>query len=406
MTASAVEWVLVIYYGVTVHKATYGRLSNASYSKDYIQLYRTKKFLNDLPFAFAASEDEKKSIPLTFRWPKGSAPGTLFRRSADRPHLTWETSKGAPQAWRMALTSGDDTAETIPGNPGRDNAAGANEEFAKFAERGAGQPYLMAVKLRDQPDVLHLRAYLHMPSPHLSWADSRLLPSQVQGLLAQASAKSNLAWMNFASGADSEPLLFDPDKNHDAWGIAAEADPDGAIAAKLAAMHPASLDSDGAAEALLTSQEETDIFRARIEDGDFEVDDTTSSVKVRGSAQRAFSEKVKRNYEWRCAVSGISTRSMLVGAHIVPWSQDKKIRLDPANGICLSVFFDKVFELGLILINDDLTISVRWDKVGADAKLAEALEAYEGKKLRSPLASAPRADFLRRRRDLSKAAPS
>ena len=38
MAAQPVEWVLVIYYGPSAHRATYGRLGGTKYTKDYIQL--------------------------------------------------------------------------------------------------------------------------------------------------------------------------------------------------------------------------------------------------------------------------------------------------------------------------------------------------------------------------------
>ncbi|KGX48021.1 hypothetical protein Y043_6283 [Burkholderia pseudomallei MSHR2138] len=42
MAAQPVEWVLVVYYGPSAHRATYGRLSNTKYTKDYIQLSRKR----------------------------------------------------------------------------------------------------------------------------------------------------------------------------------------------------------------------------------------------------------------------------------------------------------------------------------------------------------------------------
>ncbi|MBR7559829.1 HNH endonuclease, partial [Mycobacterium tuberculosis] len=83
--------------------------------------------------------------------------------------------------------------------------------------------------------------------------------------------------------------------------------------------------------------EQVEAFREQIKNKNYEVDDSYATAKTRGSAQRAFSEEVKKIYDFRCAITGIDTKDFLVAAHIVPWSQDKSIRLDPSNGICLSL---------------------------------------------------------------------
>lgn len=62
------------------------------------------------------------------------------------------------------VADGADTAETISGNPTERTPAAADNEFAQLGSRGAGQPYLLAVVLRDEPNTWHLRAYLiHNP---------------------------------------------------------------------------------------------------------------------------------------------------------------------------------------------------------------------------------------------------
>src|SRR5690606_20929843 len=108
----------------------------------------------------------------------------------------------------------------------------------------------------------------------------------------------------------------------------------------------------------------------------------------------------KENYGWKCAVTGIVGRDFLVAAHIVPWSHDSSIRLDPANGICLSVLVDRAFETGHLIISDDLTVKVNWAKVGGDKRPGEALRSVDGVRLSSPRADAPKVDYLRRRRKL------
>lgn len=110
---------------------------------------------------------------------------------------------------------------------------------------------------------------------------------------------------------------------------------------------------------------------------------------------------MKKNYNFKCAITGVHTKDFLVAAHIVPWHADKKIRIDPSNGICLSLIMDRAFENGFIIIEDDLTLKVAWEKVGADSALESYLKLYDGKKLTAPLLSAPKPEYLQRRRTLT-----
>lgn len=61
---------------------------------------------------------------------------------------------------------------------------------------------------------------------------------------------------------------------------------------------------------------------------------------------------------------------------------------------------DRAFENGYLLIEDDLTIRIDWDKVGDDQVLRNQLEPYDGKKLNSPIQGEPKVEYLQRRRAL------
>lgn len=282
----------------------------------------------------------------------------------------------------------DSTAETIPGDPGHSDPAKATVEFDLLASRGAGQPYLMAIKLRGEKNTLHLRVYLADAKTEFNWANVNLLPSEIQALVAKTSRRLALAWAEFIGSAEP-PILFDPTKNHDAW---VEARPHLEMGSGL---------GDAEAEKLEFSAEELEGFREKITNESYEVADTFTTVKTRGSAQRAFAEVVKSNYGFRCAITGIDTADFLVASHIVPWSQDPSIRLDPSNGLCLSSLMDRAFEKGYIYIEDDLSVSVNWSKVGDDAALGDLLKAHDGQKLATVASGAPRKEYLKRRRALS-----
>lgn len=446
MTALPVEWVLVIYYGPSAHRATYGRLDgrDTKYTKDYIQLSRKSDFISAVTSLFPVASSGAGSVPLTYKWPLGTTPGKLIFHSADRPHLAWEMRLGAPKAWKMSLAPSEVTAETIPGNPTHLNSTAKEEERALLASRGAGQPYLMAIKLRDEPGTLHLRAYLANPSENYTWANVQLVPQDIQSLVAKTSQRSALAWSFIQSGGTApsakvndavsrliasensasvidaldtdtgralttylqQPaygLFFDPTRNHDAWlqpvplseEVAASV-PD--LLELLKARFPETPQGDAVAETFEVSAEEVDAFREQIKHKNYEVPDSHATVKTRGSAQRVFAEAVKSNYGFRCAITGIDTKDFLVAAHIVPWSEDQSIRLDPSNGICLSLLVDRAFENGCLLIEDDLTIRVNSNQIGDDLALRSQFEPYDGQKLSIPVEGAPNPEYLQRRR--------
>ena len=448
MAALPIEWALVIFYGPSAHRATYGRLDgrDTKYTKDFIQLSRKADFLQALASLFPVSADHDGSVPITYRWPLGETPGALVFNSADRPHLKWETHLGAPKAWKMTLAPSETTEETIPGNPSHLEFDSAEEELALLSDRGAGQPYLLAVKLRDQPRTLHLRVYLDNPSPNFSWADLKLAPQAIQDLAASTSQKSALASSLFLGGgsaptakvtdalallettdnyalvvntldeetgraltnyllAPGHGLFFDPTRNHDAWAQAepltekiAESIDD--LLLLLKARFPPAMEDDAAAETLDTDPEDVEAFVEQIEQKNYEVLDSTMTVKSRGSAQKAFADAVKGNYEYRCAITGIATKDFLVASHIVPWSKDQSIRLDPTNGICLSLLVDRAFEKGYLQVEDDLTIRIDWVRVGDDEMISAILAPYDGQPLRPPTKEAPKAEYLQRRRAL------
>lgn len=446
MTALPVEWVLVIHYGLSAHRATYGRLDGTSYTKDYIQLYKSSAFTETLQTHFPNLFTGAGLLPLTYKWPAGSAQGALVLRSADRPHLKWDTAIGAPLAWKMSPTPSTASAETIPGNPLQTSSEAADREFSSLQASGVGQPYLMAIKLYGEVGTLHLRTYIKNPSSDYEWANIQLAPVQIQKLADKTSPGKALAWSTIESGgsflskniidtllkvatSDSSAsvldsidadtgqrifaylqrpaygLFFDPTRNHDAWHqatpIPAEIKASSEkILELLKAQSALHQQADSVAETLETSPEEVDAFRKKVEEKNYEVPDSHATTKTRGSAQKVFADAVKTNYGFQCALTGIKTKSYLIASHIVPWSKDQSIRLDPSNGICLSLLVDKAFEAGHLIIDDDHTVRIDWNKISDDSALQSLLAPYHGQKLTLPISDAPKKEYLQRRREL------
>ncbi|NNM94619.1 MAG: HNH endonuclease [Bacteroidia bacterium] len=85
-------------------------------------------------------------------------------------------------------------------------------------------------------------------------------------------------------------------------------------------------------------------------------------VKVRGKAQPLFRKALIDVYGSRCALCGFSVEHALEASHIVAWSVSKSDeKLDVRNGILLCATHHKLFDSHLIRINNDFSISVRYE---------------------------------------------
>ena len=129
------------------------------------------------------------------------------------------------------------------------------------------------------------------------------------------------------------------------------------------------------------------------EDIDYRVEDKRANVKIRGKDQRDFSLQVKLNYQYRCAISGITSKEFLIASHIIPWAVDWDNRKNPFNGICLSSLLDTAFDKGYITIDQQYRVVIS-NKAKEDKALFEYLKQYEGKKLEVPKQYLPKQDFL------------
>lgn len=100
-------------------------------------------------------------------------------------------------------------------------------------------------------------------------------------------------------------------------------------------------------------------------EGDFpsnEVVDYTGREKVTSTmvrvGQNFFRRSVLSAYNYHCCISGLAIPQLLVASHIIPWRVDYANRLNPRNGLCLSVLHDKAFDVGIITIAEDMTVKV------------------------------------------------
>lgn len=123
------------------------------------------------------------------------------------------------------------------------------------------------------------------------------------------------------------------------------------------------------------------------------------SVKQR-LHQAFFRDAVISSYNNRCCVTGLPLVECLVAGHIVPWSVDERRRADPTNGVCLSATFDRLFDCGLVTIDDDLTLCVsgRVRKL-KDQSAVELVAARHGQRIIPPVRFYPDPACLRWHRE-------
>lgn len=125
----------------------------------------------------------------------------------------------------------------------------------------------------------------------------------------------------------------------------------------------------------------------------------TVTVKQR-LHQAFFRDAVISSYNNRCCVTGLPIVECLVAGHIVPWSVDEHRRADPTNGVCMSATFDRLFDCGLLAIEDDLTLRVSGRVRNLkDQAAAELIAARHGQTIIPPARFYPDPACLRWHRE-------
>jgi putative restriction endonuclease len=120
-------------------------------------------------------------------------------------------------------------------------------------------------------------------------------------------------------------------------------------------------------------------------------------IRVRVN-QSFFRRRILSAYEFRCCVTGLSVRELLVASHIIPWSQDTANRLNTRNGLCLNPLHDCAFDRHLMSIDSDFR--VRFSRRLLDSSQNERaslswLLSFEGEALRLPTNFSPDPCFLK-----------
>ncbi len=121
------------------------------------------------------------------------------------------------------------------------------------------------------------------------------------------------------------------------------------------------------------------------------------TVKTRVN-QAVFRKIILATYNNTCCISGIDTPELLIASHIVPWSIDKKNRLNPMNGLCLNAILDKAFDVGLMTVSAvdyKIVISEKLKKKNPPISIQENFLNHDGCEIKLPDRFLPSKELLK-----------
>lgn len=126
--------------------------------------------------------------------------------------------------------------------------------------------------------------------------------------------------------------------------------------------------------------------------GELDLEDVAPGIDVpvdavRREGQQMFRCIVAMNFDQRCCITGIATRSLLVASHIRPWAESGPMeRTDPSNGLYLNRLHDGLFDRHLMTLDEDLCIeyadSVR--RENGEEAFETFFGRYEGTRIAEP----------------------
>lgn len=127
--------------------------------------------------------------------------------------------------------------------------------------------------------------------------------------------------------------------------------------------------------------------------------ETFVTVKQRVN-QQFFRKAILSSYNYKCCISDVNIKSMLVASHIIPWSENKENRLNPSNGLCLNSLYDKAFDKGLITLgnNYEVILSKKLSELNNNFIRAN-FKKINGQKIQLPTKFLPNKTFLKYHND-------
>ncbi len=101
--------------------------------------------------------------------------------------------------------------------------------------------------------------------------------------------------------------------------------------------------------------------------------------------QKAFSDAVRENFEFRCAFPecDVAERAFLVGGHIARWTVDEARRHGVENGLALCLMHQRAFDLGLFTLDDDYRVFSLPERLSQSAWAEQHIAPFLGQPLRT-----------------------
>ena len=110
--------------------------------------------------------------------------------------------------------------------------------------------------------------------------------------------------------------------------------------------------------------------------------------------QNFFRDMILASYNFKCCITGLPVKELLVASHIKPWAIDEQNRMNPRNGLCLNALHDKAFDKGLITLTPDLTVLVASHIRNRPEEELRLINNYHGSTIQKPNRFLPDLDFL------------
>ena len=106
-------------------------------------------------------------------------------------------------------------------------------------------------------------------------------------------------------------------------------------------------------------------------------------------------------YDGKCCVTGLDVPEVLRASHIVAWADDKKNRMNPSNGLCLSATYDAAFDRHLISFDEEyrMVLSKRLSDYCTKAVHKQYFLDFEGKTISLPTKFLPSKELLAKHRN-------
>ena len=123
-------------------------------------------------------------------------------------------------------------------------------------------------------------------------------------------------------------------------------------------------------------------------------------VQIRQN-QHIFRKMILSIYQGQCCLTGLPVQEVLRASHISAWSKDKKNRMNPENGLCLSATYDAAFDRHLISFDEGyrLIFAPSLKEHYTNEAFKEQFQRLHGKKITMPIKFLPSQELLAKHRE-------